>query len=102
MPERAVGQNRVGMPSASPSGSGRSRPRAHTDAPLARDRHERVGEPDLAAQVDGLGPTAEEAVRAHVDDAPAEFVAAQRAAEAGRRLEHDDRGRVRRGAAPRR
>ena len=35
MPERAVGQNRVGIPRARPSGSGRRRPRAHTDAPRA-------------------------------------------------------------------
>ena len=35
MPERAVGQKRVGTPSACPSGSRRSRPRAQTDAPRA-------------------------------------------------------------------
>ena len=102
MPERAVGQNRVGMPSARPSGSGRSRPRAQTEAPRAGDRHERVGEPDLAAQVDRLGPAAEEAVGAQVDDAAAEVVAAQGAAEAGRRLEHDDRGCVAAAVAHRR
>ena len=32
-PARAVGQNRVGIPSASPSGRARRRPRAQTDAP---------------------------------------------------------------------
>ena len=72
----------------------RRRPRAHTDAPAPRDRDEHVGEPELVAQVDRLGPPAEETVGAHVDGTPTEVVAAQRAAEARRRLEHHDRGRV--------
>ena len=58
------------------------------------DRHQRVAEADLAAQLDRLGPAPEEAVGAHVDDAPAEG----RRCATGRRgaasLEHDDLGRV--------
>ena len=81
MPERAVGQNRVGTPSASASGMGRSLPRArHRRAP-ARDGHQRVGEPDLARQLRRLGPAAEEAVGTHVHHAVAQLLAAQRAAE---------------------
>ena len=34
-----------------------------------RDRHQRVAEPDLAAQLDRLGPAPEETVGAHVDGA---------------------------------
>ena len=66
----------------------------HRRAPL-RDRHERVGDPELAAEVHRLGPPAEEPVGTHVDGAPSEVVAAQRAAEARRRLQHDHVGRVR-------
>ncbi len=61
----------------------------HGRAPF-RDRDERVGESQFAAQVDRFGPAAQEAVGAHVDGAPPESVAAQCAAEVGRRLEHDD------------
>ena len=73
MPERAVGQNRVGTPSASPSGSGRQPPPGpDRRAPGRRSGTERVAEPELAAQVGGLGPAAEEAVGPDVDGAAAE------------------------------
>ena len=102
MPERAVGQNRVGIPSAWPSGSVRRRPRAQTDAPRAAMGTSDVADPHLAAQVDRLGPAAQEPVGAHVDDAPPTSVAPQRAAEARRRLEQGDRGRAGAGVPPHR
>ena len=69
-PERAVGQNRVGIPSASPSGRARRRPRAQTDAPAAAIGTSASAEPELAAQVDRLGPAPEEPVGADVDARP--------------------------------
>ena len=55
MPERAVGQKRVGIPSTRPSGSRRSLPRAQTEAPRAAIGDEGVPDADLAAEVAASG-----------------------------------------------
>ena len=94
MPERAVGQNRVGIPSAWPSGSVRRRPRAHTDAPRAAMGTSASAIPTSLAQVDGLAPAAEEPVGAQVDDASPDVLTLQGATELRRRLEQGDRRRT--------
>ncbi len=58
------------------------------------DRHERVCESHLAAQVHRLASPTEEPVRAEVDGASAEVLALQGAAQTGRRFEQCDRGRI--------
>ena len=79
-------------------GQGAQAPAGPDRRTAGRDGHERVGEPDLAAQVDRLGPAPEEPVGPQVDHAAPEIVALQGAAEARRGLEHGDR-RVHRAAA---
>ena len=49
------------------------------------DRDQGVAQPDLAAQLDRLGPASEEPVRPRIDDAPAERRAAQARRRAGRK-----------------
>ncbi len=94
MPDRAVGQNRVGMPRAWPSGNARRRPRAHTDAPRAPHGHQVVGDPHLPAQLDRLGSAAEEPVGAQVDHAPPDVHTLQGPAELRRRFQEGDRRRA--------
>ena len=56
------------------------------------DRHERVRQPHLPAQVDGLAPAPQEAVGTDVDDPAPQLLALQRAAEARRGLHQGDGG----------
>ena len=94
MPERAVGQNRVGMPECVALGQGTQAPARPDRGAPGRDGHERVGQPDLSAQVDRLRAPSEEPVGAQIDDAAPELVALQWATESGRSLEHGDRRRT--------
>ena len=66
--------------------------RPHRRTPR-RNGHERVGDPHLPAQVDGLAPPAEERVGSQVDHASADVVALQGTAESRRRLQEGDRRR---------
>ena len=99
MPERAVGQNRVGIPSTCPSGSARRRPRAQTTHPGPRraraSRRSPPGGTGRRPRADGpgtrRGPGRRRARRSPRSAGPAE---------ARRRLEQGDRGRVRAGARP--
>ncbi len=93
MPERAVGQNRVGIPSAWPSGSARRRPRAQPTHPGRRWARVRrpVPSPHTARR-----PRAGDrgTRRAQVDDASPEVLALQGPTELRRRLEDGDRRRA--------
>ena len=64
----------LGQRAQAPAGPDRRTP--------GRDRHERVGQSHLVAQVDRLAPTPEEPVRAQVDDPSPEVLALQGAAQA--------------------
>ena len=98
-PARAVGQKRVGIPSAKPSGRARRRPRAHTDAPRPVTGTMDVVQTELVAQADRLGPPAEEPVGAHVDDTPTELRAAERDPRGGTTTRARRRRERRRGAS---